>query len=175
MPASSAFEEALSFTLGPDVEGGLANVSGDRGGFTNHGITQKTYDAWRATTGQPLRSVGEIEDGEIRAIYLADFWIPCNCDSLPPMLALAVFDMAVTSGPWNAKLTLQRAVHVQQDGVIGPATVAAAERTPSAVLEFLKARAGFNVEDVQAHPEQIKFLHGWFNRNLSIAWIAARA
>lgn len=173
MPASSAFEEALSFTLG--VEGGVANVAGDRGGFTNHGITQKTYDGWRTTTGQPLRSVEDITDEEIRAIYLADFWHPCNCDALPPMLALAVFDMAVNSGPWNAKLTLQRAVHVQQDGVIGPGTVAAAERTSDVVLEFLKARAGFYADEVAARPAQLQFMHGWTNRLLELAWQASRA
>lgn len=173
MPASSAFEEALSFTLG--VEGGVANVPGDRGGFTSHGITQATYDAWRTTTGQEKRAVDEISDEEIRAIYLADFWHPCNCDALPPMLALAVFDMAVNSGPWNAKLTLQRALHVQQDGVIGPGTIAAAERTPDAALEFIKARAGFIADEVAARPEQVKFLHGWVNRLLELCWQASRA
>lgn len=173
MTASSAFEEALAFVLG--VEGGIANVAGDGGGLTNHGVTQKTYDAWRTTTGQAPQSVEAITGEEIRAIYLADFWMPCHCDLLPPMLGLAVFDMAVNSGPWNAKLTLQRAVHVQTDGVIGPGTVQAIERTPDVVLEFVKARAGFYVEDVQAHPDQVKFLHGWFDRLLELTWQASRA
>lgn len=170
---SSAFEQALAFVLG--IEGGFANVAGDRGGLTNHGVTQRTYDAWRTTTGQSKQSVELITDEEIHAIYLADYWHPCNCDSLPPMLALAVFDMAVNSGPYNAKLTLQRAVHVQTDGVIGPATIAAAERTADAVLEFLRARAGFIAEVIEAHPEQVKFLHGWSNRLLELCWRAARA
>lgn len=173
MPAASTFEEALAFVL--SAEGGLANVAGDRGGLTNRGITQHTYDAWRTTTGQAPRSVDAITDEEIQAIYLEDYWHPCNCDSLPPMLAIAVFDMAVNSGPWNAKLTLQRSVRVQQDGVIGPATIAAAERTPDVVLEFLKARAGFYADEVAARPAEVKFLHGWTSRLLELCWQASRA
>ena len=41
----------------------------DRGGATNHGITQATYDAWRALHSRPSRSVRGIEHGEAEAIY----------------------------------------------------------------------------------------------------------
>jgi lysozyme family protein len=117
----SAFDKALAQTLG--FEGGWSNVPGDRGGATNYGITQRTYDAWRVTTGQPAQSVDLIADEEVRAIYLADYWTPCRCEDLPELLALAVFDMAVNSGVNNARFTLQKALGVKPDGVIGPVTI----------------------------------------------------
>lgn len=135
-----------------------------------YGVTQKTYDAWRKTTGQPLRPVDDMTDLELKAIYFSDYWTPCNCDALPENLARAVFDMAVNSGPWNAKLALQRSLRVRADGVIGPATIAAAKATPDAVLQFLKRRGAFIQEILIARPTQVAFLEGWLNRLLEQAW-----
>lgn len=164
----TAFDTALERTLG--FEGGYAHVKGDRGGPTNYGVTQKAYDGWRVTTGQPKRSVNEITDAEVQALYLADYWLPCRCDELPDPLARAVFDMAVNSGVWNARETLQRAVGVKVDGHIGPVTLAAAKAKPDAVLRFLKARAAFIQEVIYTHPGDVMFLEGWINRLLDQAW-----
>lgn len=162
----SAFDKALAQTLG--FEGGWSNVRGDRGGPTNYGITQRAYDAWRLTTGQVGRTVELITDEEVRAIYLADYWIPCRCDDLPEALALAVFDMAVNSGVNNARFTLQRALGVKADGVIGPVTVAAAAQSDPApiVMRFLKKRAAFLADVIEAHPSDVQFLAGWISRLL---------
>lgn len=171
--AASAFEEAFGFTF--KEEGGLSDRAVDRGGRTWRGLTQTLYDTWRTSQGLPTRPVEEADDAELRQIFHDEFWARCHCDSLPQMLATAVFDMAVMSGPGNAAQTLQRTVHVLPDGDIGPVTLAAVARTPDVVLEFLQARAGFNVDDVNAHPEQIANLHGWMNRILELCWIASRA
>jgi lysozyme family protein len=164
----TSFDDALERTLG--FEGGHVNHPADRGGNTNYGVTQKAYDAWRKTTGQPTQPVDFITDAEVRELYLADYWKPCNCDALPPVLAACVFDMAVNSGVWNAKITLQRALSVKADGVVGDLTVKAANATPQAVLRFLKQRAALYVEIVQERPSQAVFLHGWINRLLDQAW-----
>jgi lysozyme family protein len=163
-----SFDRALARVLG--YEGGLSDNPADRGGRTDHGITQRTYDAWRTTTGQAKRPVDYVTDDEVRAIYLSDYWMPCNCDSLPENLAEAVFDMAVNSGVWNTKLALQRAVRVQADGVIGPQTVAAAQAAPDAVLAFLKQRAGLIAEILATKPSQTIFAGGWISRLLEQAW-----
>jgi lysozyme family protein len=165
-----SFDTALEKTLA--FEGGYANNPADRGGETNHGITQRVYDAYRKTTGQNARSVREIDDNEVREIYRTDYWNPCNCDALPAELAYAVFDMAVNSGVWNAKIALQHAVHVRPDGVIGPQTVEAA-KDPGALLAFLKERAGYVVEILQTRPSQLVFAHGWINRLLEQAYRSA--
>lgn len=161
-----AFLRALEKTLG--FEGGYANVPGDRGGATNYGVTQKTYDAWRRTTGQTLQQVELIGDNEVRAIYQDNYWNPCHCDDLPEPLAHVVFDMAVNSGVFNAVLTLQRALGVRVDGLIGAVTLESAAQTDpkAAAMRFLKKRGGFIQDVIEAHPEQVKFLEGWIARLL---------
>lgn len=162
------YDDALKTTLG--FEGGLEDDARDHGGRTNYGITQTEYDNWRARHAQAKRPVDLIEDQEIHDLYLEDYWTPCGCDILPPALAFAVFDMAVNSGTWNAKLTLQRALGVKTDGVIGPLTAAAASADPDIVLKYLKYRAGFITELITVRPGQSAFLHGWINRLLDQAW-----
>lgn len=171
----SAFDRALKQTLG--FEGGWSNDPDDRGGRTNYGITQKTYDAWRTTTGQTPAYVEAITDEEVRAIYLADYWMPCRCDELPELLALAVFDFAVHSGALNAKLNLQRALGVRADGHIGPVTIASAAATDprAATLRLLKKRAAFLQECVESRPANVKFLEGWINRLLDQAFATGGA
>jgi lysozyme family protein len=168
----SAFDRALAQTLG--FEGGWSDTPGDRGGRTNYGITQRAYDTWRTTTGQNKRLVDLIDDAEVRAIYLADYWMPCRCSDLPDLLAMAVFDFAVHSGAYNAKLALQRALGVRADGVIGPVTIATAMATDPkvATLRLLKKRAAFLQECIHAHPEDVKFLEGWIVRLLDQAFSA---
>lgn len=165
-----AFEAALARTL--EHEGGYAHHPLDRGGPTNRGITQRTYDTWRDTTGKAKRPVEFIDDEEVREIYHADYWKPCACDNLPPRLAAAVFDFAVNSGVWNAKTALQRALRVRTDGVIGPVTIATASGTPDAVLLLLEERAEHIAEIVQQRPGQAVFLNGWMRRLLRQAWSA---
>lgn len=161
---SIAFDKALAFTQG--IEGGNSNRAADRGGITSRGVTQQTYNAWRVLHGLPQQSVYMMSDDEERAIYYENFWLPCRCEELGPPLGAAVFDMAVNSGPWNAKLALQGAVHVQQDGQIGPVTLAAAKTTSDALLRFLEARAALIRDDVAEHPNDTANLHGWINRLL---------
>lgn len=165
----SAFDRALAYTLGPDVEGGVSNNPIDRGGYTNNGFTQRTYDTYRLTTGKSKRSVDLIDPEEKQAIARDLFWASCDCDSLPENLAIVVFDMAFNSGPWPAKQTLQRALRVPADGVIGPTTIAAAKATPDAVLRFLEARGRFIQQVISTSPVQVAFLGGWFTRLLQQA------
>lgn len=163
-----SFDAALAATL--VFEGGYVNNPLDPGGATNRGITQRTYDAWRNAHSLAMQPVTGMTDDEERAIYLENYWMPCRCDDLPDALAAAVFDMAVNSGVWNAKLALQRAVRVQADGVIGAQTVAAAQATPDAVLAFLKQRAGLIAEILATRPSQTMFAGGWISRLLEQAW-----
>lgn len=166
-----AFLNALAKTLG--YEGEVSSHPADPGGLTKWGITQRTYDAYRLTKGKARRSVLDLEDDEMRAIYYESYWTPCNCEALPMPLAAAVFDMAVHSGTWNAKLTLQRSLRIRADGVVGPVTIAAAKASPSP-LPFLRARGAYIQEVINARPGSVVFLEGWINRLLDQAWAGAK-
>ena len=94
--AKDNFPQALRLVLAD--EGGVSNHPADRGGLTNKGITQATYDAWRELHGRPSRSVRAIEHAEVDAIYREQFankilfdscrrgWIT-PCSILPSILA----------------------------------------------------------------------------------------
>jgi lysozyme family protein len=164
----SSFDAALERTL--KYEGGYVNNPLDSGGATNYGITQRSYDTFRATSGKPKQAVDLITDDEVRTIYHDDYWKPCNCDGLPDDIAAAVFDMAVNSGVWNAKIALQRAVRVQADGVVGENTIRAVNATQGVLLAFLKQRAHLIGEILISKPSQAAFAAGWISRLLDQAY-----
>jgi lysozyme family protein len=98
------------------------------------GVTQKTYDGWRDRHGQPRQSVRLISDAEVSAIYRRDYWDAIKGDQLPAGVDYCVFDFAVNSGINRAARYLQNAVGTAADGVIGPATIAAANSVGAASI-----------------------------------------
>jgi lysozyme family protein len=86
------------------------------------GVTQKVYDHWRRKNGRDLRSVREITDEELKAIYRFQYWDLVHGDKLPPGVDLAVFDFSVHSGPTRAVRTLQKVMGLRQDGDLGAVT-----------------------------------------------------
>lgn len=106
-------------------EGGLANVKGDPGGLTNMGITQGTYNSWRARHGDTLQSVAKITGVEVDAIYEAEYWNRMNCDDMPPGVDLCLFDASVNSGVGGATNWAQAVCGLDVDGDFGPKTKAA--------------------------------------------------
>lgn len=172
------FDYSLAFVTQPRIEGGFNNHKADRGGATNHGITQKKYDEFRKWCGSTPRSVRYITTDEYTAIYRIDYWNAAKCGVLPPPLDLYVFDFAVNSGPGRAVRTLQSLLGVAADGDVGPVTIDALQEEVAAGLlpelcnNYLAARLDF-VLDVADGPddildmdtdEQAVFLAGWRNR-----------
>lgn len=132
----SAFDRWLPEIL--KHEGGFVNHPKDPGGATNKGVIQRTYDSWRDRKRQPRQSVRSITDAEVAAIYRRDYWDAVKADDLPVGVAYAVFDLAVNSGVKRAARYLQGAVGVAEDGVVGPATIAAARaRDPDAIVNAI--------------------------------------
>lgn len=119
------FDECLPLVL--VHEGGYVNHPKDPGGATNKGITQRTYDAWCKRQGYPHASVKNITDAEVAAIYKAQYWDKVSADDLPVGVDYAAFDFAVNSGPSRSAKFLQRSLGVEDDGIIGAQTLAAAQ------------------------------------------------
>jgi lysozyme family protein len=136
------FSRALPIIL--KHEGGYVDHPKDPGGATNLGITHKTLASWRGrpVTKSDVRNLTKAEAGRI---YRANYWNAVNGDSLPPGVDLVVFDFAVNSGVSRAAKALQKLVHAEQDGHIGPATLAqVAKMDPvSLVNGYSEARMGF--------------------------------
>jgi lysozyme family protein len=98
---------------------GGAPRSGELKG-TKFGIAANTY---------PKLDIKNLTWEEAKAIYRRDFWDKIGGDRLKGAAAFAVLDAAINSGITAATKWLQRAVGAKQDGVIGPATLAAIEAT----------------------------------------------
>lgn len=108
-------------------EGGYVNHPKDPGGATNKGITQNTFNAFRARMGKPYADVRHITDDEVAYIYKIQYWNVVKGDELPDGVDYAVFDFAVNSGPARAVKFVQRIVGTEADGVLGQITMAAIE------------------------------------------------
>jgi lysozyme family protein len=159
-----SFENSLPFVL--RWEGGFVDHPADPGGATNRGVTQKVYDAWRTSNGQAPRSVRELQDSEMSAIYEQNYWRAARCGEVQDKLDLAMFDTAVNMGVGRAVRFLQGAVGCQVDGGFGSGTLSAVQCCdPSQALQkFCNARQGFYERLVLAKPEMNVFLRGWLNR-----------
>lgn len=99
--------------------GAFHSTPGDPGGPTGYGLAQHYH---------PDLDVRTLTLEVARNVYLRRYWFAAGCDSLPPTVALALFDCAVNPGIGWATTTLQRLVGAKQDGNIGPKTVAAVQR-----------------------------------------------
>lgn len=171
-----SFGTALPVILA--AEGGAVDDPLDHGGRTNFGITQKTYDEWRTRNAMPLRDVFSIRDDEVSAIYLG-IWNDANCPVIPWPLSLVHFDARVNHRPNRANLLLQEALGVKVDGIIGPATLAAAIgcNPIGAASLHCERREAFYHRIVERDRTQERFLKSWLRRldNLRLVIQQAKA
>lgn len=162
----SGFVQALPIVL--RMEGGYVDDPDDRGGATNFGITQKTYDSWLKSNALASRPVKLVTREEVEAIYFVRYWISGKCDALPWPLSAAHFDACVNHGLYRAAKQLQEALGVKVDGQIGPKTLAAvAGCDMHRLLEDLRwVRLDFYY--LIAKGKQVKFLRGWLRRMIHL-------
>lgn len=138
-------------------EGGYVNHPNDPGGATRYGVTQRVARA-NGYTGDMRNFPLE----KAREIYRKLYWDAVKADDLPGAIRFDVFDGAVNSGVSQSAKWLQRAIGVKDDGVIGPATIAAARALPGPVLaaKFNAARLRFMTD----LPNWQSFSRGWARR-----------
>lgn len=117
-------------------EGGYVNDPDDPGGATNHGVTIHTM----RRLGLDLDGDGLVTASDVQVlpretavnIFIDHYFHGPRIDALPEPLRASVFDMYVNAGSHAIRI-LQRLFNemrldIHVDGVIGPQTIAAAER-----------------------------------------------
>jgi lysozyme family protein len=161
--ADPDFAKALRFCL--KWEGGYVDNPSDHGGATNRGVTQKVYDAWRVRHSQAARSVKDITDAEVQAIYQQDYWTPACCARVQARLDVVQFDTSVNMGSHRAILILQEAIGTKPDGQFGDSTERACAMCDlgTALHQYCDIREGLYRHFAKA-PGQAKFLQGWLHR-----------
>lgn len=165
-------------------EGGFVNDPADPGGATNHGVTIGTLRA----LAHDVNHDGRIDVADVRAlttddaveIFLSQYFDRPGLSRLPDALQPSVFDMYVNAGAMAVKL-LQRVLKacgypVTDDGVLGPATMAAAVTEAAKGAQALVDRYGIARRDfyyalADARPASRKFAcsraggkGGWITR-----------
>jgi lysozyme family protein len=167
--ARNSFPAALDLVLGN--EGGFANHPLDPGGPTKFGITLETLArARKAAVG--VEDVRNLERAEAGAIYRGLYWDAVRADELPAGLDLALFDFAVNAGTVRAARTLQSVLGCTVDGIVGPATLAAAHEKP--VPETVRALTRARLDHLARLPTWPVFGRGWRRRVLAVEAAARR-
>jgi len=148
------FDDAFDKLIGN--EGGYSNNSVDPGGETMWGVTARVA---RANGYQG--DMRFMPRDFAKALYEKLYWTAVRAEELPELLRFQVFDAAVNSGDHQAVQWLQRAIGVTDDGIIGPATIAAAAVHPvRAAIIFDALRTEFLAD----RPTWPAFGRGWAKR-----------
>jgi lysozyme family protein len=147
----TAFEKLLKH------EGGFSNHSADPGGKTRYGVTEAV--AREAGYRGDMR---ELPLDLAQRIYKDKYWDAMQAEALPADVRYIVFDGAVNSGITQSAKWLQRACGVKDDGVVGPATIRAANLLAS---DGLKRRIlGQRLRFMATLSNWPAFGRGWANR-----------
>jgi lysozyme family protein len=160
--------EALKFTLA--WEGGYTNHPNDRGGPTNKGITQSTYNRYLRRNNRNIQSVRSITDNEVHEIYEKDYWDVVRAKYLKSPLGLVLFDTCVNLGPGGCIRRLQAALEVP---ITGAWTQAISDKIHKAdagdiALKICQMRIAKRYEIVRNDKSQSVFLKGWLNRDRAL-------
>ena len=151
-----SFDRAFEMVIGH--EGGLVENPADPGGLTKFGISQRAY---------PHEDIRNLTLERAKELYHRDYWAPIKGDQLPESLSLCLFDMAVNSGIAQAVRTLQRAIDVPVDGILGPSTLGKALSLPTEILvSYFQAERLLYLVSLPTFPH---FGRGWTRRVLSTA------
>lgn len=160
----STTNEAINDKIISDIiqrEGGskATNIAADKGGRTQYGIAERDNpEAW-------LDQKVTLE--EAREIYRRKYLEAPGFGQIEdPRLRAQLVDFGVNSGPGIAIQKLQGLLKVEQDGVLGPKTLAAANAADPIILNNKLARERILMigRIVQKNPSQSKFLVGWISR-----------
>lgn len=155
----SNFEKALALVL--QHEGGYVNHPSDPGGRTNLGVTQRV---WEQYVGHPVdeATMRSLTKEMVAPLYRKQYWDVCHCDDLPAGVDYLAFDFSVNAGSFRSIKTIQRALNITSDGVIGPVTLKAIQdaNAEEFINNFTAAKEVF-YRSLTNFPT---FGKGWLNR-----------
>lgn len=157
-------------------EGGYVDHPKDPGGATNMGITFAVLQSWR---GKPItkQDVRNLSKQEAAQIYEQRYWKPLSGEALRRGDDLVVLDFGINSGVSRSAEYSQAIAGVDQDGKIGPVTLAAIEKIPS--RDFIKRLCARRLSFVQSLKIWDTFGRGWSRRiahmeATALSWVSSK-
>lgn len=137
------FQKAINHLF--KLEGGYSNNKFDKGGATNYGITQKTYNAYLKKQNLQNKKVKDITKEESMSIYYREYWLPSGANKITDFkLAYLLFDSCVNHG-----LGCGKSLYKKSNGDF---------------QKFIDLRREKYLAIVKNNPTQKIFLKGWLNR-----------
>ena len=153
------FEKSLELVLAH--EGGYVHHALDPGGRTNLGVTQRV---WENYVGHPVdeQAMRKLTKEVVAPLYRKQYWDAVHGDKLPCGADYLAFDFAVNAGAFRCIKTIQRALNITADGIIGPVTLKAIQDTNAEdfINSFSAAKKSFYLS-LTNFPT---FGKGWLNR-----------
>lgn len=169
----AAFDRAFDLLLGN--EGNFTDNSADPGNWTGGavGVGECRGTNWGiSAAAYPTKDIKNLTKDQAKSIVLTDYWMKIRGDDLPPALAFIVLDAAFNCGVSRGVSWLQEAVGATQDGILGPATLAAVKtydgKGAALCAEFVARRLVF----MASLPTWRTFALGWARRLSSIPYQA---
>jgi hypothetical protein len=153
------FEKSLELVL--QHEGGYTNHPSDPGGRTNLGVTQRV---WEDYVGHKVdeQTMRNLTKELVAPLYRKEYWDAVHGDKLPCGADYLAFDFAVNAGAFRSIKTIQRALNITADGIIGPVTLKSIQgaNAEDFINNFTNAKERF-YRSLSNFPT---FGRGWFNR-----------
>jgi lysozyme family protein len=164
MTADDAFDFAVKLVLGIEGPESDNSVTDPDGGLTRFGISQKQ---------NPDIDVATLTVDQAIAFYKSAHWLANQCQALPFPINVMLFDSSINQGPSVGRRLLQSALRVTVDGVIGPATIAAANRA-----DVWELAARYSAKRAVAYTMDVEWRsdgEGWIYRVAKVLTACARA
>lgn len=171
------FDKAFDLVIGH--EGGFTNRSTDPGNWTGgrvgSGILRGTKYGISAGAF-PKLDIKNMTLEQAKDIYLEHYWHPSGAAACPSGVDYMVFDSAVNNGVGSAARFLQRAVGAQDDGKVGPKTLAAVAKAaiadPDGLLEEFQAQRIWHHMKIKSMVDE--FGLGWSRRLVRVLLTAKK-
>jgi lysozyme family protein len=168
---TKSFDKCFERVIGH--EGGFQNMHDDRGNWTTGVVGKGTLKGTKfgiSAMSYPQLDIENLTVEAAKSFYFYDWWMPLSMNNFKPAMQYQMFDAAINHGRVSATKMLQRAVGVNDDGIIGSLTLAAKDKMElnDLLMLFIAERIAFFT--------QVKtfdlYGKGWMNRmalNLKLA------
>ena len=176
----SDFDKALTFAL--TWEGVYSADHGDPGNWTGGDVGKGELRGTKigvSARAYPMLDIKNLTKEEAATdVYLPDYWIKYKCDQMPYPVNIVHFDCCVNVGNITlrpkgvvekhnrANKMLQRAASVEDDGIIGPATLRAIQNDNPQFLALsaINERDSYYETLAKQSAYFASCLKGWKNR-----------
>lgn len=151
-----------------EYEGGYVNHPNDPGGETYKGISRRAHPNWQGW--KLIDQKKPVPENLVQEFYHENYWKRLRCDEMPYPIGEYLFDFGVNAGITRAVITVQRALNITTDGILGPVTMRAIQQQDPQKLMYalLRQRIGYYTAITMQRSQFQVFFLGWIRRTIEV-------